>query len=303
MRRQRGMALIIALLIVSMATLVAATLTFDFSLNQRRAQSLLSTQQSRHLALGAEAWAREILLDDLENSSTDHLGEEWAMRLPPLPADQFLVEGVLEDMQGRFNLNNLVNQEGKVDEAHLAQFQRLLVALELDPALAGMMVDWIDPDTQTTFPDGAEDDAYTGLEVPYRPPNTYITSLTELQAIRGMDDERFRKLLPHVSALPPGTTLNVNTATPPVLQSLGENIDIFTAETLVAEAAEEGFADLQGFQELADPELLSTLSLSTDYFRMTVRVTIGTYSLTMYSLLVRENQQQVRPLIRTFGSI
>lgn len=303
MRRQRGMALIIALLIVSMATLVAATLTFDFSLNQRRAQSLLSTQQSRHLALGAEAWAREILLDDLKDSATDHLGEEWAMRLPPLPADQFLVEGVLEDMQGRFNLNNLVNDEGKADEAQLAQFRRLLSALELDPALAGIMVDWIDRDTQASFPDGAEDDAYTGLEVPYRPPNAYITSLTELQAIRGIDDEMFRKLLPHVSALPPGTQLNVNTATPQVLQSLGDNIDIFTAETLVAEAAEEGFADLQGFQELADPELLSTLTLSTDYFRMTVRVTIGTYSFTMYSLLVRENQQQVRPLIRTFGSI
>jgi len=303
MKRQKGMALIIALLIVAMATLVATTLTFDFSLDQRRAQSLLATQQSRQLALGAEAWASEILRDDLENSSTDHLGEEWAMQLPPLPADGFLIQGILEDMQGKFNLNNLVNSDGEADPIKLAQFQRLLVALELNPSLAGVMVDWIDPDTQSSFPDGAEDDFYTGSDVPYRTPNTYITTITELQAVQGMTEESFRKLLPYVTALPPGTQLNVNTAAPVVLLSLGEGIDIIQAESLAAEAAEEGFPDLQSFAAIVDPDIMPTLVLSSDYFRMTVRVTIGTYSLTMYSLLLRDSSGQVRPLIRTFGSI
>jgi general secretion pathway protein K len=303
MKRQQGMALIIALLIVAMATLVATTLTFEFSLDQRRSQSLLLTLQSRQLALGAETYAREVLRDDLENSNTDHLGEEWAMQMPPLPADEFLVQGVLEDMQGRFNLNNLVDSKGETDPVALAQFQRLLIALELDPRLAGITADWIDPDTQAGFPDGAEDDFYTGSEIPYRTPNTYITTVTELQAIQGMTEEAFRKLMPYITALPPGTQLNVNTAPPAVLQSLSEGIDIIQAETLVAEAAEEGFADLQAFATIVDADVLPTLTLSSDYFRLTVRVTIGTYSLTMYSLLFRESTGQVRPLIRTFGSI
>ena len=303
MKRQRGMALIIALLIVAMATLVATSLTFDFSLDQRRAQSLLATQQSRQLALGAEAWASEVLRDDLENSTTDHLGEEWAMQLPPLPADGFLVQGILEDMQGKFNLNNLVNSDGEADPYKLAQFQRLLVALDLNPSLGGVMVDWIDPDTQSSFPDGAEDDFYTGSDVPYRTPNTYITTITELQAVQGMNEESFRKLLPYVTALPPGTQLNVNTAAPVVLLSLGDGIDIIQAESLAAEAAEEGFPDLQSFATIVDPDIMPTLALSSDYFRLTVRVTIGTYSLTMYSLLLRDSSGQVRPLIRTFGSI
>jgi general secretion pathway protein K len=303
MRQQQGMALIIALLIVAMATLVATTLSFDFSLDQRRSQSLLLTLQSRQLALGAEAWASEVLRDDLENSTTDHLGEEWAMQLPPLPADEFLVQGVLEDMQGRFNLNNLVNSKGETDPIELAQFQRLLLALELDPRIAGVTADWIDPDTQAGFPDGAEDDFYTGSEIPYRTPNTYITTITELQAVQGMTDEGFRKLMPFVSALPPGTQLNVNTAPPLVLQSLSEGIDIIQAETLAADAAEEGFPDLQAFTAIVDPDVLPTLTLSSDYFRLTVRVTIGTYSLTMYSLLFRDSNGLVRPLIRTFGSI
>jgi general secretion pathway protein K len=303
MRHQRGMALIIGLMLVAMATLVAVTLTFNLKLDQRRAQSLLTTQQSRQLALAAEAWAAEILRDDLNNSSTDHLGEEWAMQLPPVPAEGFLVQGLMEDMQGRFNLNNLIGTDGKVVPAQLAQFQRLLVALQIDPSLAGIMGDWIDPDTQGGFPDGAEDDYYTGSDIPYRTPNTYITALTELQAVRGVDDEVFRKLLPYVSTLPHGTQLNVNTAPPPVLQSLSETMDIFQAESLAAEAAEDGFPDLQAFQTIVEEDALETLTLSSDYFRLTVRVTIGTYSLTMYSLLLRDPAGQVRPLLRTFGSI
>ena len=303
MKNQRGMALIIALMLVAMATLVAATLTFNLKLDQRRTLSLLTTQQSRQLALAAESWAAEILRDDLNNSSTDHLGEEWAMQLPPVPAEGFLVQGLLEDMQGHFNLNNLVGPDGKVNEGQLAQFQRLLVALQIDPRLAGIMSDWIDQDTQGGFPDGAEDDYYTGSDIPYRTPNTYITALTELQAVQGVDDEIFRKLMPYVSALPNGTQLNVNTAPPPVLQSLSETMDIFQAETLAAEAAEEGFPDLQSFQTLVEEDALQTLTLSSDYFRLTVRVTIGTYSLTMYSLLFRDPAGQVRPLLRTFGSI
>lgn len=303
MRHQRGMALIIGLMLVAMATLVAVTLTFNLKLDQRRAQSLLTTQQSRQLALAAESWAAEILRDDLNNSSTDHLGEEWAMQLPPVPAEGFLVQGLLEDMQGRFNLNNLVGPDGKVVPEQLAQFQRLLVALQIDPRLAGIMGDWIDPDTQSGFPDGAEDDYYTGSDIPYRTPNTYITALTELQAVQGVDDEVFRKLMPYVSTLPQGTQINVNTAPPPVLQSLSETMDIFQAESLAAEAAEEGFPDLQGFQTIVEEDALQTLTLSSDYFRLTVRVTIGTYSLTMYSLLFRDPAGQVRPLLRTFGSI
>ena len=54
---------------------------------------------------------------------------------------------------------------------------------------------------------------------------------------------------------------------------------------------------------IVDPDVMPTLALSSDYFRLTVRVTIGTYSLTMYSLLQRDSSGRVRPLIRTFGSI
>jgi general secretion pathway protein K len=103
--------------------------------------------------------------------------------------------------------------------------------------------------------------------------------------------------------LPSGTQLNVNTASPLVLQSLSDNLDILQAESLAAEAGEKGFEDLQSFEPLVDEDTFGTLALSTEFFRLTVRVTIGTYSFTMYSLLLRTNNGQIRPLTRSFGTI
>jgi len=106
-----------------------------------------------------------------------------------------------------------------------------------------------------------------------------------------------------VTTLPSGTPLNVNTAPALVLHSLSDNLDILQAESLAAEAGERGIEDLQAVESLVDEDTFATLALSTDYFRLTVRVTIGTYSFTMYSLLLRSNNGQTRPLTRSFGTI
>ena len=76
---------------------------------------------------GAEAWAADILRQDLVDSpDSDHLGEQWAIELPPLPVDGGTIVGRLEDLQGRFNLNNLVGADGKENELARRQFERLL---------------------------------------------------------------------------------------------------------------------------------------------------------------------------------
>ena len=88
-------------------------------------------------------------------------------------------------MQGKFNLNNLVNAEGQANAPYVEQFTRLLQVLNIDASKAQAVVDWIDTDVNATLPDGAEDDYYTGLEVPYRTANRGISSISELQLVRG----------------------------------------------------------------------------------------------------------------------
>lgn len=306
--RQRGaVALMFAMLIVALCTLYAVSLAWDTTLDVRRTTNLLWREQAAQVALGAEEWVGMILRQDAEESDTDHLGEIWAQQLPPLPVDgagmSGEIAGGLTDLQGRFNINNLLNAEGAIDEASLEQFRRLLLVLGLQPGLAGAVADWLDADTEPFFPDGAEDGEYTGRAPPYRTANIFVASASELAAVAGMDPDSYRILRPHVTALPGRTTINVNTATPAVLQSLDENLTAADAERLLMEREESGFADVTAsFSPIVQPEILNTLGESTNYFRLESIVRIGTVRLTMYSLLQRGPQGDVSPILRTFGS-
>lgn len=299
----RGVALITAMLITALASMVAANLAWDNALDVRRTMVLLNHEQAVQVALGAESWVIGILHQDLEDSETDHLGEIWAIELPGLPIDGGEVTGNIEDLQGRFNVNNLIDENGKVVPESLERFRRLLIALELDPRIAGVAADWIDSNIEASFPDGAEDPIYTGIIPPYRSANQSLTSASEFAALEGMARESFNVLRPHITALPGRTNININTATGPVLQSLDENLSAADVERLLAEREIAGFADIQStFSSLVTPDVLNTLDESTNYFQLKVVVRIDTVRVTLYSVLQRGSQGSVAPILRSLGT-
>ena len=305
--RQRGVALITAILITALVSSVALSLAWDNALDMRRTMTLLYRDQAVQVALGAESWIQSILRDDLEETDTDHLGEIWASELPGLPVQSDVVQGELfgaiEDLQGRFNINNLIDQNGEVAELALEQFQRLLIALELDPRFAGIAADWLDANQEAAFPDGAEDPIYTGFVPAYRTPNLPITHATELAALEGMDKASFDILAPHIVALPGRTSINVNTATAAVLQSLDENLTASDVESLISEREDGGFADVQNtFSTLVAPEILPQLEETTSYFQLRLVVQIATVRIIYFSTLQRGPTGQVVPILRSLGT-
>ena len=301
--RNRGVALITAMLITALAALVAANLAWDNALDVRRTMVLLYSDQAVQVALGAESWVIGILRQDHEDSQTDHLGEIWAIQLPGFPIDGGDVTGTILDLQGRFNVNNLIDQNGEVETESLEHFRRLLQALDIDPRFAGLAADWLDLNVEASFPDGAEDAIYTGILPPYRSANQSLTSASELAALEGMDRETFSILRPHITALPDRTSINVNTATGAVLQSLDENMSAADVEGLIAERETAGFADIQtAFQSLVTPDVINTLQERTSYFQLKVVVRIDTVRITLYSLLYRGPQGSVTAILRSFGT-
>jgi general secretion pathway protein K len=300
---QRGVAVLTAMLVVTVGTVLAVNMLWESTLDQRRTMSALAADQGLMYALGAEAWAADILRQDLvESDESDHLGEEWAIELPPLPVDGGAITGRLEDLQGRFNLNNLIGSDGTEDEFSRLQFERLLNTLQLDPGIAARVVDWLDSDTISSFPTGAEDAAYAGSEPPYRAPNTMITTPSELLAVEGVDQEVYRQLMPYVAALPMGTTLNVNTASAPVLASLSDEIDIGLAESLIEQRAGLDFVDIPGtFEGLVEADALQRIDGVSSHFLLTARVALGTNQLTLYSVLQRDRSGLTRTLFRSLG--
>jgi general secretion pathway protein K len=289
------------MLISALAGIVAYNLAWDNALDVRRTMVLLNHDQAVQVALGAESWVVGILHQDMEDSQTDHLAEIWAAELPGLPIDGGEVFGHVEDLQGRFNINNLIDESGLVDPESVEQFRRLLVALELDQRFAGIAADWLDANLDAEFPDGAEDSIYTSMTPPYRSANQTLTSISELAALEGMDKPTFDALAPHITALPGHTAINVNTATPAVLQSLDENISITAVEALLAEREEGGFTDIPtAFSSLVTPDVLNSLDEATNYFQLRVVVRVDTVRVTMYSVLLRGPRGDVTPILRSF---
>jgi len=313
-RKQRGVALITAILIVTLATLIASNMVWDQYLQMRRTESMLVQEQARAYALGAESIAISIMIDDREAiEDPDHLEKWWLKKDEPLvnEFDDGVLVGSIEDLQGRLNINNIYSN-GQVDQTALDQFTRLLESLGLDVQLADGVIDWIDPDQEVCCAAGAEDDTYTSRIPPYRAANRYLTSTSELLAIEGFDLETYRALEPYIAALPAGwcgggafTPVNINTASEQVLLILDPNISASNVDQWIAEREDlKGYTDLTAFAAVVDPNLIAGnyLSWNSECFGATARISIGSFRYSMYSLLDRDGKVGVVvPRIRYFG--
>jgi general secretion pathway protein K len=320
-RGQRGVALIIALILVALAAILATKLTFDGWLERRRTVGVLATEQAWHFAMGAEALAADALTQSGGQNQQVTLAQAWAQPTQPLPIAPDnnpegepigTLQGSIEDMQGRFNLNNLghVTADGKQDPQPLEQFQRLLVSVQLEPKWAAIARDWIDADDVPGSPDGAEDAIYTSQTPPYRTGNWPMMSATELMNLPGFGADRFRKIAPYVTALPlANSKINICTAPALVLESLADDLSgeySRTPEVLVSGRKTGCFPEAAAFNNVLGRSAAAAgpwIATSSSYFRLTTHVTLGTTEFTLYSLLNRTAGGKVSPLLRTFGTL
>lgn len=316
---QKGVALVTAVLIVALATLLAVDVGFKGYLDQRRTANAFALDQSFEVALGGEAWASDVLRRDKQQSNkTDDFTEEWATPIPPIPLEDLggEFEGQLEDMQGRFNLNDLVKYDGsgqsQVDKPAVERLERVLEFLELESKWAGIIADWIDSDTNPQFPNGAEDTVYTGLQPPYRTANMPITRTSELLALPEFGIERYKKLAPFITALPAGTPINLCTASAELLDAIVAGRREFTVarETMKQTRQQRCFPNKDEFQQALSADQRTELDQAgvidetSDYFQATIWVTLGTHRFTLYSLLYRtDGNNQVRPILRSYGTL
>jgi general secretion pathway protein K len=114
--RERGVALIMALLIVALVTAIVVEVSWRFSLSMARNENRWHGAQARAYLEGGEQLARKVLLDDAidpETSQTDAPWEPWAQESPAMPTEEGWVRGKLEDGNSRFNLNTLVPPQGQ----------------------------------------------------------------------------------------------------------------------------------------------------------------------------------------------
>lgn len=228
-RRQRGIALLIALLTVALAAVLIAGLLDRGELAFARTRNALRAEQAEAYAQGLEAYAARVLTKDLEDTG-DSNTDIWAMPLPPQMVPGGSIRASMRDLNGCFNLNNLASQSGS-GTSWAMMFDRLLNARGVDPGVRGAVQDWLGAS-------GAPDDVnstdayYLAQPVPYRSAQRVFAHVSELRLVRGVTSDAYARLAPYVCALPKGTRINVNTASVPVLQTLGPHISVAQAESL-----------------------------------------------------------------------
>lgn len=303
---QKGVALITVMLILALATVLAVSMSSRQQLDIHRSANVFNFEQAYQYVLGAESWAKIILKKDFDDSKGKYVDsgkDDWATVLPPLPIEGGHMSGQIEDLQSRFNINNLV-QNGKPQVLYIERFKRLLRNIELNEDIATVIVDWLDPNIETGF-SGAEDNEYLNLIPPYRTANQSMQDVSELLLIKGIDFETYEKLRPFVCVLQSESEINVNTASAEVLSSIVKDITIEDARSLIEDRSKETHEKLADF--LQHPLLKQKkvknegLSVSSNFFQLNSTAQIERISVEYITILQREGDGNVIILKRSRG--
>jgi general secretion pathway protein K len=285
---QRGVALILALLLMALATVVAVAVASSEEFAIRRSSNvLLRTQAREYLAAGELLAAAQLrpLLADATAPTPVRLMLAWPLQ----PSGT----GEVRDAQGCFNLNALSLPEGQTALAE-QRFRRLLDLLDLPADIADQLLDWQDEDTTARFA-GAEDDQYSRRRPPMRAANAPLGDVSELRLLPAVDAKAYAALAPLVCALPPEVQININAAPPLLLMALADGLRQGQARELAARTVAKPYASLDAF--LADPALsgvvidASALTVHSNWFTVRAQVQLDPLVLQRDSLLQVQNGQ------------
>jgi len=301
--QEKGVALITVMLILALATILAVSMTSRHRLDIHRSANVFNFEQAYQYILGAEAWGKQILKRDRQNNNIDSLNDDWATVLPALPIEGGKMTGKIEDLQARFNINNLV-QDGNPHKLYIDRFKRLLRNLELNEDISSVIVDWLDSNEEMVF-SGAEDNEYLNLSPAYRTANQAMHDVSELLLVKGIDFETYEKLRPYVCVLQSETAINVNTASAEVLSSIVKDFTLEEAKSLLEDRNKETYEKVDDF--IQHPLLKQKkvnkdgLSVNTQYFQLSSTTQIERMNIEYLTILHRDNDGRVMVLTRNRG--
>ncbi|MGV6808861.1 MAG: type II secretion system minor pseudopilin GspK [bacterium] len=339
--QQRGIALLTAITITTIAVTIAAVLLYRQQYTIQLTGNLAHREQAYHYVDGMEQWACLILTRDRREGASDHRLEDWAQGklLPPTPIDGGEMSGFLDDLQARINLNNVLakpptpnnnqqnnsnsNQQNPLnsptdnhnnDETipkHANKYwfktlQNLLNEKELSAATSDVLLDWLDEDQQTTGGNGAESDFYLTLERSYFAANSAMVTPTSLRLLKPVDEKIYDTLIPYISVLPNTTAVNVNTAPKTVLLALGFSPD--AAQNILDQREDNPLENPQeALQFMPEDERKNiapeAISVDSQYFLLRGYVQIAEIHVSFNSIIHRNPQGQAIVIQREFAPI
>jgi general secretion pathway protein K len=256
-QRQRGAAVLMALFVATLATLIVTGLFWSQFVLLRTIENQQLVSQSRLLLRGALDWARAILREDALRSNFDALTEPWAQPLAETRLDQLgetsalasqaSMAGSIEDAQSRLNLRNLVGADGVIVQRQLLALRRLAQLLGVPEQTADLIAQRVQASLATLPTDTGRAAPLRGTD-PKAPPIALLLP-QDLSGIAGIDKDAAAKLAPYIVVLDEPTAVNVNTAAAETIAARIAGLSLADARALVADRERVGyfkdFGDLQ----------------------------------------------------------
>ncbi len=279
------MALFIVALVAAMAYVMMARLERD----THRTALLLHDTQADFYAQGSVAWAMDQLRNDWERQKTNKVVDPIPIKSPMNELQGYKISSTIEDMQARYNINNLTQMTSFKPFIRLLQTVQPSLSTEKAEDILRAVVDWIAP--VTTQQPNTFSQYYLSLSSPYRAAHRPMVNRSELRLVKGMTPSLFRALMPYVTALPDSQPINVQTALPPVLMTLSQTLNLESAQRIEQSRQQTPFTSTKMFFNLdvVKNHRVSegNVTVTSQYFLVKTNVEIEKQTIVLYTLLER----------------
>lgn len=304
--RQRGMAIISALLIAAVVAVIAAAMLSRQTVFTRTLEAEQLRLQGHWLLEGGVTLSRQRLWDARKHDLLTRPDQAWAQPIRLPGTDGF--EGQMEDEQGKFNLRNLI-RNGRVDSVQQAHFERLCRLLGVSPALSQRISARVLASyprqvgaavVQSGFQSGRDtspDSASTLIPATY----SMLRSLDDLRVVEGVDEALVARLSPFVTLLPANTWVNGNTSRAEVLAAVVPGLSLERAQALISQRnSGQWFINRGDFvNRLRMPEVAVDsvqVGITSDWFLLHGQVRQAQRRVRREVLLHRDEDQQPRAI-------
>ena len=297
--RQRGVAVVTAMLLTTLAISIVASLFWQQQVQVRSMENQRLQSQTKWIQRGALDWASVILRVN-NNSNYTSLDQVWATPLAETRLDQYIereriqgenfdasLSGQVLDATARYNLNNLA-KAGIVEKSQVEVMRSLLTNLRLEARLAVPIAEFVAAGQQlAAVPEGTDPNTVV------RPRRTgapiRLERVDDLLMVPGLKPEAIERLRPFVIVLPSSNTdVNVNTASPEVLAAVLPGSSMAEANAIVAQRQRVPWADVEKFKtslQNPQPEVQPKITVKSTYFLVQSRIRLDRAALDAESLV------------------
>ncbi|QBE67221.1 general secretion pathway protein GspK [Pseudoduganella lutea] len=287
LQRQRGVAVVTALLLTTLAVTIVASLFWQQQVQVRSVENQRLHLQTRWILRGALDWARLILRQDgLDYPNFTRADGVWATPLAETRLDQYVerervegedydatLQGQIYDAQSRYNLTNLAGVKAVIDP-EVKVFAQLLTVLQLDAGLARAAAEY------------AMRSKVAGQAGNGNAPLAF-QRVEDLLAV-GFPQAAVERLRDFVVVLPEATGINVNTAPAEVLAAIDEGMSLSQAQSVVASRKRKPFNDISEFTGmLQNPVPPGIVSVHSNYFLVLSQVRLDRAAMESWALIYR----------------